>query len=92
MLAAAAGMRLGFSLVDTGGQTRGAALRHASREAIPTVCVSIVLFLLAAIIEGFVSPSGLPYAAKALVGIVSTVLLVCYFVVLGLPETTDATG
>lgn len=93
VLASAAGMRLGFSIVDTRGKTRSASLRQAGREALPTMCASIVLFALAAIIEGFVSPTELPYAMKAAVAVVSTVLLLAYVVVLGTRrEVSLATG
>jgi uncharacterized membrane protein SpoIIM required for sporulation len=85
VLASAAGMRLGFSIIHTQGRTRSAALRLAGREAVPTVCVSVVLFLMAALIEGFVSPSALPYSFKAAVAVASSGLMVFYFVMLGYP-------
>lgn len=83
VLASAAGMRLGFSLVSTGGMARWASLRKAVDEATPTMAVSVVLFCLAAAIEGFLSPSGAPYAIKAGVAIASTAILVFYVGVLG---------
>jgi len=83
VLSAAAGMRLGFSLVSTGGLSRGESLLKASREAMPTMGVAIVLFAGAGLIEGFLSPSAAPYALKALVAATSTTLLLLYFVVLG---------
>jgi hypothetical protein len=43
----------------------------------------MVLFLLAALIEGIVSPSALPYWVKATVAVVTSGMLVFYFVVLG---------
>jgi uncharacterized membrane protein SpoIIM required for sporulation len=84
VFSAAAGMRLGFSIIATGGLSRGASLRKAVGEATPTMAVAVILFCLAAIIEGFVSPSPLPYAAKAAVAAVSTLLLVVYVFGLGL--------
>jgi len=83
VLAAAAGMRLGFSLVDTRGLTRIASLRRAGRESMTTVWASIALFVFAAGIEGFLSPSAAPYAVKAAAAIVSTVFLLIYFFALG---------
>ncbi|HEX3657316.1 MAG TPA: stage II sporulation protein M [Pirellulales bacterium] len=83
VLASGAGMRLGFSIVDTRGWRRGAALRRAAREAVPSICASIVLFALAALIEGFVSPSALPYWSKAAVAIVSTLLMLFFLLALG---------
>jgi uncharacterized membrane protein SpoIIM required for sporulation len=84
VFSAAAGMRLGFSLVATGGLARGASLRRASVEATPTIGAAVVLFCLAAVIEGFISPSAAPYAAKAAVAVLCTALLLFYVVGLGL--------
>ncbi len=83
VLCGAAGMRLGFSLVHTRGLSRAASLRQAGRETLPTACAAVVLFILAAMIEGFLSPSSMPYRFKALVAAVSSGLLMFYFVVLG---------
>jgi uncharacterized membrane protein SpoIIM required for sporulation len=85
VLAAGAGMRLGFSLLYTNGRSRLQSLRAAGRESVPAIMVAVVLFALAALIEGFVSPSSLPYAIKAFVAAASSGLLMFYFVVLGQP-------
>jgi uncharacterized membrane protein SpoIIM required for sporulation len=91
VLGAAAGMRLGFSLIDTHGYTRRESLRRAAHQAIAPASVSVILFCLAAVIEGFVSPSGLPYWVKASVALVSTIILLVYLLVLGYsPEAPDA--
>jgi uncharacterized membrane protein SpoIIM required for sporulation len=89
ILAAAAGMRMGFSLISTGGLTRTAALTRGAKEAFPTACVAVALFILAAIIEGFVSPSGFPYWFKAGVAAVTSGMLVYYFLVLGYPPPDE---
>ena len=70
--------------------SRGQSLRRAGHEAAPTMGLMVALFFLAAPIEGFLSPSPLPYSIKAAVAIVSAVLLLFYVVVLGsrpIPET-----
>ena len=92
VLSAAAGMRLGFSLLETRGLTRLASLRRAADEAMPTMCAAIIMFLLAAMIEAFLSPSGAPYWVKAGVSVFSAGSLVFYFVILGYPREEDATG
>jgi uncharacterized membrane protein SpoIIM required for sporulation len=84
VLSGAAGMRLGFSMIFTRGLSRAASLRLAGRESIPTVSAAVILFVLAAIVEGFISPSELPYAIKAIVCALSSALLMFYFVMLGL--------
>ena len=86
VLSAAAGMRLGFSLIYTRGLTRLASLRRAGREAMPIMGVTIVMFGLAAVIEAFLSPSPAPYWIKALVAVVSAGLLMFYFAILGRPQ------
>lgn len=85
VLSAAAGIRLGFSIVHTRGLTRPASLRRAGRETLPVMMAAAILFCLAAVIEGYISPSQLPYAVKAIVGALSCLALMVYFVLLGLP-------
>ena len=52
----------------------------------PTMGAAMIMFLLAALIEGFLSPSPAPYWVKALVAVVSAGLLMFYFVILGYPR------
>ncbi|RIK79067.1 MAG: stage II sporulation protein M [Planctomycetota bacterium] len=83
VLAAGVGMKLGFALLFTGGLTRGDSVRLAGKSAMPAMGVAMILFLLAALIEGYISPSALPYEIKALFGAGSSLVLMIYFVVLG---------
>ncbi len=83
ILAAGVGMRLGFALLFTGGLTRGDSARVAGRAAMPAMGVTMILFLLAALIEGYISPSAMSYEVKALFGVASSLVLMIYFVVLG---------
>ncbi|MFO0870371.1 MAG: stage II sporulation protein M [Pirellulales bacterium] len=92
VLSAGAGLRLGVSLLSTGGFTRGDSLRRAARDALPVMGAFIVLFFLAALTEAFLSPSSLPYWVKASVAVIDSGLLTFYFVVLGFPRRRpDAT-
>jgi len=92
VLCAAAGMRLGFALVHTHGQRRIDSLRQAGKDAMPMACAAVVMFLLAALIEGFLSPSAAPYWLKAAVAIASALMLLFYVVVLGYWGNHRATG
>jgi uncharacterized membrane protein SpoIIM required for sporulation len=83
VLASAAGMRLGFSLIATGGLTRGASLGRAAREATPVMAASGGLFCLAAFLEGFLSPSTAPYTVKVAAAAASTLLMAVYVFGLG---------
>jgi uncharacterized membrane protein SpoIIM required for sporulation len=87
----AAGLRLGYGLIDTKGQTRLASLRREATNALPTVGAAVVLFILAAFLEGFVSASALPYAVKAGIALGSAGLLVAYLVLCG-RETRASTA
>jgi uncharacterized membrane protein SpoIIM required for sporulation len=74
----AAGLRLGWGLIDTQGQTRLASLRREAARALPVVGTAVLLFVLAAFLEGFVSASPLPYRAKAAIAVFTAALVVAY--------------
>ena len=57
-----------------------------AKQALPLMGASMLMFFMAALIEGFVSPSGLPYLVKATVAVLSSAMLMFYFVVLGYPQ------
>jgi len=86
VLSAGAGLRLGLSWMMTKGLTRTSALRKAGREVMPVVGAAMVMFFMAALIEGFLSPTGLPYELKIGVALLSSCLLAVYFIVLGFPS------
>ncbi|MBV8270149.1 MAG: stage II sporulation protein M, partial [Planctomycetaceae bacterium] len=89
VFAGAAGLRLGSGLIDTRGQTRLASLRREARCALPIVGASVVLFILAALLEGFVSASSLPYGAKAGIALACAALLVAYLALGGRRTSSD---
>ena len=89
VLSAAAGLRLGWALLDTRGWSRLESLQRTAPEALATAGLATVLFILAAFIEGFVSPSTLPYATKAGVAVATAAALVFYFL---LPLVLFGTG
>jgi uncharacterized membrane protein SpoIIM required for sporulation len=82
----AAGLRLGWGLIETKGQTRLASLKREAVRALPVVGAAVVLFVLAAFLEGFVSASRLPYAAKAGFAGASALLLLVYLLAGGRSE------
>lgn len=83
VLSGAAGLRLGWGLVDTQGQRRIDSLARESRNALPIAGAATCLFVLAAFVEGFVSGSPLPYTAKAGVAAGSTVLMLAFLLLGG---------
>ena len=78
VLSGAAGLRLGWGLVDTQGQSRLASLRREAVNSLPAVGAAVVLFVLAALVEGYVSASSLPYWCKAAVAILSAGVIIAY--------------
>ncbi len=86
VLSAAAGMRMGFALINTGGLRRIDSLQRAAVQATPIACVGVILFAMAAMIEAYVSPAPIPYGVKAGVAVLSAGLLMFYFVGLGMPR------
>lgn len=84
VLCGAAGLRLGFSLVDPGPLRRIDAVRIAAREAIMIVYGAAIMLLIAAFIEAFWSSSRqLAVELKYAVGAVMALLLSLYFLYFG---------
>jgi len=86
VISAGAGLRLGLSWMMPGNLSRYANLQKTGKEMMPVIMAAVVMFVMAAIIEGFLSPSAAPYWIKALVAIVSSGLLAFYFIILGFPR------
>jgi uncharacterized membrane protein SpoIIM required for sporulation len=87
-----AGLQLGWGLIDTRGRSRMASLRASARDALPAVGFAVALFILAALIEGFVSASSLPYAWKLAVLCLSTVAIVAYLTLGGRSAAVGGQG
>ncbi len=85
-LSAAAGLRLGVGLIATAGLMRLESFKLHALKSLPIVFAAVTLFFLAALTEGFISPSPLPYAFKALYAVMSSTAMMFYFVILGRPS------
>jgi uncharacterized membrane protein SpoIIM required for sporulation len=83
VVSGAAGLRMGWGLIDTQGQSRLSSLRREAVNALPVLGTAVVLFVLAAFIEGYVSASSLPYPYKAAVALLSAAAIVAYLVLGG---------
>lgn len=82
-VAAGTGLRLGWTLVEPGPMTRRAALAEEGRAAVGmAIGLALVLFL-SGLIEGFVTPSGLPTWARIAIGIAAELAFLVYVYVLG---------
>ena len=88
VLSAGAGLRLGMAWMKTNGLTRVDSLRQTAKNAMPLMGAAMAMFFLAALIEGFISPSAAPYWFKATISVLSSGSLMFYFVILGYPRET----
>jgi uncharacterized membrane protein SpoIIM required for sporulation len=69
VVAAAAGMAVGWAIVDPGPGTRRAAVRDVARPAILVVLGTAPFLVLCGVVEGFVSPAGWSALAVTAVGL-----------------------
>jgi uncharacterized membrane protein SpoIIM required for sporulation len=83
VISGTAGMVMGYALVSTGGRTRFGSLRAHARDIAYLVMGAALMLLVAAGIEGFWSPSGLPARVKWGAAIVAYLLVICYLAFAG---------
>ncbi|MGV9314657.1 stage II sporulation protein M [Streptomyces sp. NPDC003691] len=82
-VAAGTGLRLGWTVVDPGPLSRRTALAERGRAALGmAVGLALVLFV-SGLIEGFVTPSGLPTWARIAIGVAAELVFLAYVYVLG---------
>ncbi|HEX3618413.1 MAG TPA: stage II sporulation protein M [Solirubrobacteraceae bacterium] len=68
-VAAAAGIRLGWALIDPGWLSRGESLRRQARPAVAMIIGTAPCLVTAGLTEGFVTPHALPLPAALAVGL-----------------------
>ncbi len=68
-VSAAAGMRMGWALVEPGPYSRAAALARRAPHAVLIVLCTMPFLIVAGLVEGFVTPRHLPLAAALAVGL-----------------------
>lgn len=68
VVAGAAGLRIGWAIVEPGYRPRGDALREEARVAIQLVLGTAVWLVVAGLVEGFVTPAGMGLGAVLTVG------------------------
>ncbi len=82
-MAGGAGMMIGYAFIDPGDLTRAQALKKKGMEAAKIVFGCACLLVVAGIIEGFLSPSGLPAPFKIATGIFTGVVMYSYLMMAG---------
>ncbi|WP_232666208.1 stage II sporulation protein M [Pseudonocardia sp. TRM90224] len=82
-IAAGAGLRLGWALVDPGPLPRSRAVAEAGRATVGMALGVAVLLLISGIVEAFVTPSSLPTWARIGIGVLVEAALFVYVFTLG---------
>ncbi|MQA94142.1 MAG: stage II sporulation protein M [Streptosporangiales bacterium] len=82
-LAAAVGLRLGWTIIDPGRRPRGQALAQEGRAAMSIVLGGIVVLFISGLIEGFVTGYVHTTWLRVGIGVVAEVLFLTYVIVLG---------
>jgi uncharacterized membrane protein SpoIIM required for sporulation len=77
-LAAAAGLRLGWTVIDPGSRPRAQALAEEGRATVAIALGLIVVLLVSGLIEAFVTPSPLPTWARILIGVTAAAAFIGY--------------
>lgn len=83
VIAGGAGLQMGYALVDTGGLTRTGSLRRAAPLIAHQILGAAAMLFIAALLEGFWSPSSLPAPIKWAASGLFTVLIVLYLALAG---------
>jgi uncharacterized membrane protein SpoIIM required for sporulation len=105
-LAAATGLRLGWTVIDPGPRRRSRALAEEGRAAVTVALGLVAVLLISGVIEAFVTPSHLPSWARITIGVAAEAAFLTYVIVLGrrasaaglsadiadAPEVAPATG
>lgn len=82
-VAAGTGLALGWSWIAPGDRSRGAALRDQASRAITVIAGVAVVFVISAVVEGFITGAPLPTWFRVGVGVVVEVAFLTYAWVLG---------
>lgn len=82
-LAAGAGLRLGWAVVDPGHRPRSRALAEEGRSLVTVALGLVAVLFVSGLIEAFVTPSPLPAWARIGIGALAEVAFVCYVIVAG---------
>jgi uncharacterized membrane protein SpoIIM required for sporulation len=82
-LAAAVGMRLGWSVVSPGDRPRGQVLAEQGRAVVSVAVGLVVVLLVSGLIEALVTPSPLPTFVRIAIGVAAELAFLAYVVHFG---------
>ena len=77
-IAVGAGMRMGWAIVEPGDRARSKALAEEATAAVVVVLGVVPAFVIAAIIEGFVTGTSVPHVLQLAIGIVVVTAYWCF--------------
>jgi len=82
-LASAAGLRLGWAIIDPGPRRRGQALAEEGRATVTIALGLVVVLAVSGVIEAFVTPSRLPAWTRIGIGGLAEAAFLAYVIALG---------
>ncbi|MEU7832273.1 stage II sporulation protein M [Nonomuraea sp. NPDC049129] len=82
-LAAAVGMRLGWTVIDPGPRRRVEALAEQGRAVVSVALGLVGVLFVSGLIEAFVTPSGLPTPVRVGIGVLAEGAFLAYVIVFG---------
>ena len=90
VLAGGAGLKMGWALISPGDRPRSRALTNEARSAIVLVLGTVLTLAISGGIEGFVTGSALPTAARVGIGVAVEVAFVSWVVLCGRAARAEA--
>jgi uncharacterized membrane protein SpoIIM required for sporulation len=87
VVAGAAGLRLGWTIINPGDRPRGQALAVEARRSVVIALGLVVAFMTAGFIEGFVTGRGVPTWLRISIGVAAELFFVTWIVVQGRAAT-----
>jgi uncharacterized membrane protein SpoIIM required for sporulation len=80
-IAGGAGLLMGYKLFVPGRFTRGYQLKEQAKRSVQLLLGTIPLFVIAGIIEGFITPAAIPLPAKYMVALLTVFGLILYMII-----------
>ncbi|MFJ7726338.1 stage II sporulation protein M [Neobacillus sp. NPDC097160] len=80
-IAGGAGLLMGYKLFVPGQYSRGYQLKHHAKRSVQLLLGTIPLFVIAGVIEGFITPAAISLEAKYIVAFLTVIGLVLYVVI-----------
>lgn len=77
-IAGGAGLLMGYKLIAPGSFTRGYQLKTQAKRSVQLLLGTIPLFIIAGIIEGYITPAAIPLEMKYLVAFITVIGLILY--------------